>query len=64
MIARLTDLSLRHRRWVLALWVVVLLVGFAAAPRAVRPSHLRGRVDRQQRVGTGGPGDLAGRAER
>ena len=32
MIARLTDLSLRHRRWVLALWVVVLLVGFAAAP--------------------------------
>ena len=32
MIARLTDLSLRHRRWVLALWVAVLVAGFAAAP--------------------------------
>lgn len=32
MIAFLTDLSLRHRRWMLALWVAVLVAGFAAAP--------------------------------
>jgi hypothetical protein len=32
MIARLLDTSLRHRRWVLALWLAVLVAGFAAAP--------------------------------
>ena len=32
MIARLLHLSLRHRHWVLALWVAVLVAGFAAAP--------------------------------
>jgi RND superfamily putative drug exporter len=32
MIARLLDLSLRHRRWVLALWLVVLVAGFASGP--------------------------------
>jgi putative drug exporter of the RND superfamily len=32
MIARLLDLSLRHRRGVIALWLVVLVAGFALAP--------------------------------
>jgi RND superfamily putative drug exporter len=32
MIARLLDTSLRHRRLVLALWLAVLVAGFAAAP--------------------------------
>jgi RND superfamily putative drug exporter len=32
MIARLLDTSLRHRRWVIALWLVIVVAGFAAAP--------------------------------
>ena len=49
MIARLTDLTLRHRRWVLAMWVAVLVSGFAAAPTLFgRLSSEAGSIDNSE----------------
>ena len=63
MIARLTDLSVRHRRWVLARWVAVLVAGFAAAPtRFGRLSSEAGSSDNSEVFAIDRQGGIVGHA--